>query len=120
MKEKKPKLDNEDEGSNPTDEGSNSMKKVKKKGRKSKCSYCRNGFLLENKCFKNNMEIMSQLFEKHNIEVPDKLEKHVESSEHCHSAQFQGDINYALSSKVKSFPHISDIDLLSDISESEI
>ena len=31
MKEKNPKLDNEDEGSNPTEEGSNSMKKVKNK-----------------------------------------------------------------------------------------
>ena len=34
VKEKKPKSNNEDEGPNPTDEGSNSMKKVKKKGRK--------------------------------------------------------------------------------------
>ena len=53
---------------------------------------------------------MSQLLEKHNIEVPDELEKHVDSSEHCHSAQFQGDIKYALSSKVKLFSHVSDID----------
>ena len=37
VKEKKPKSDNKDEGSNPTDEGS--MKKVKKKGTTSKCSY---------------------------------------------------------------------------------
>ena len=32
VKEKNPKSDNENEGSNPTDEGSNSMKKVMKKG----------------------------------------------------------------------------------------
>ena len=61
---------------------------------------------------------MSQLLEKHNIEVPDEVEKPVESSEHCHSAQFQGDINYALSARVKYFPNISDIDSLYGISES--
>ena len=87
VKEKKPKSDNhEDEDSKLTDEGLNSMKKFKKKGITSKCYYGRNGFLLENKCFKNNMEIMSQLLEKHNNEIPDELEKPVESSEHYHSA----------------------------------
>ena len=47
MKEKKPKSDNEYEISKPIDEGS--MKKVKKKGRTSKCSYCIQGFHPENK-----------------------------------------------------------------------
>ena len=47
------------------------------------------------------MVIMSRLLEKHNIEVPSELEKHDDSSEHCHSAQFQGDINYDLSVRVK-------------------
>ena len=61
MKEKKPKLDNEYEGSNPTDEGSNSMKKFKKKGIKSKCYYYRKFYHPENKCFKKIMDIMSQL-----------------------------------------------------------
>ena len=61
---------------------------------------------------------MSQLLEKHNIEVLDELEKPIESTEHCHSVQFQGDINYELSSRVKSLPHISDIDSFFDISES--
>ena len=37
VKEKKPKSDNEDESSKPTDEGS--MKKFNEKGSKSKCSY---------------------------------------------------------------------------------
>ena len=37
---------------------------------------------------------MSKLLEKHNIEFPDELEKSAESSEHFHSAQFQGDTNY--------------------------
>ena len=83
VKEKKPKSGNEDEGSNPTDEG---LKKVNKKGRTSKCSYCRNGFHSDNKCFKKNMGIMSLFLEKHNIEVPDELEKLVESSEHYYSA----------------------------------
>ena len=96
------------------------MKKVKKKERTSKCSYCRKGFHSEKKCFKKNMEIMSQLLEKHKIEVPDELEKPADSSEQCHSVQFQGDITYALSSRVLSFSHVSDIDLFSDISESEI
>ena len=84
VKERKPKSDFEDESLKPTDEGS--MKKVKKKGSKSKCSYCRNGFHPENKCFNNNMDIMSQLLEKHNIEVTNELEKPFESSEHCHCA----------------------------------
>ena len=75
VKEKNPKLDNEDEISNPSNEGSNSMKKVKKKGRTSKCYYCRKGFHSEKKCFNKKLYIMSQLLEKHNIEVPDELEK---------------------------------------------
>ena len=64
------------------------------------------------------MEIMSHLLEKHNIEVPDELENLVESSKQCHSVQSQGIINYALSARVKSFPHISNIDSFSDILES--
>ena len=56
VKEKNPKLDNEDESLKPIDEGS--MKKVKKKGSTSKCSYCSKGFHLENKCFKKKMDIM--------------------------------------------------------------
>ena len=83
---KKPKSKIEDE-----DSYEDLMKKVKKKGRKSKCSYCRKGFHSDNKCFKKNMDIMSQLLEKHKIEVPDELEKPVDSSEHSHSVQFQGD-----------------------------
>ena len=83
-KEKKPKSGNEDESLNPTDEVS--MKKVKKKGNTFKCSYFRKGFHAKNKCFKKNMNIMSQLLEKHNIEAPDELENPVESSKHYHSA----------------------------------
>ena len=52
------------------------------------------------------MDIMSQLLEKHEIEVPDVLEKPIDSSKHCHSAQFQGDITYALGARVKSFSHV--------------
>ena len=62
----------------PTDE--DSMKKVKKKGSTSKCSDCSKGFHPENKCSKNNMDIISQLLEENKIEVPDDLEKHVDSS----------------------------------------
>ena len=64
------------------------------------------------------MDIVSQLLEKHNIEVPDELEKPVDSLEHCHSAQFQGDITYDLSTRFKSFSDVFDIDLFSDISKS--
>ena len=78
VKEKKLRSDNEDESSKPTDEGS--MKKVKKKGSESKCSYCIKEFHLEKKIFMNNMDIMSQLLDKHNIEVLDELEKTTESS----------------------------------------
>ena len=66
------------------------------------------------------MDIMSHLLEKHKNEVPYEIKNHVDSSEHCHSAQFQGGIIYVLSAKVKSFTHISKIGLLSDISEMEI
>ena len=59
---KKPKSEIEDE-----DSYEDLMKKVKKKGSTSKCSYCRKGFNLENKCFKKNMDIMSHLLEKHKI-----------------------------------------------------
>ena len=45
VKDKKPKPEIKDEGSKPTDE--DSMKKVKKKGRKSKCSYFSKGFNIE-------------------------------------------------------------------------
>ena len=64
------------------------------------------------------MDIMSQLLDKHKIEVLDELEKPAHSSEQCHTVQFQGDITYALSAIVLSFSHIYDIDLLFDISES--
>ena len=43
---------------------------------------------------------MSWLLEKHKIEVPEELEKPADSSEQCHTAQFQGDITYALSVRV--------------------
>ena len=62
------------------------MKKVKKKGITYKCYYCRKGFHSEKKCFKKNMDIMSQVLEKHKIKVPDELEKPMDSSEQCHSA----------------------------------
>ena len=78
---KKPKPEIEDE-----DSYEYLMKKVKKKGSTSKCSYCSKGFHSENNCFKNKMDIMSQLLEKHKIEVPNELEKPVDSSEQCHSA----------------------------------
>ena len=71
VKEKKPKSEIEDESSKPTDE--DSVKKVKKKGSISKCSYCIKVFHLEKKFFHNNIYIMSHLLEKHNIEVPDEL-----------------------------------------------
>ena len=58
MKEKNPKSDNEDECLKPIDEGS--MKKVKNKGSRYKCSYCSRGFPPEKKCFKKNMDTMSQ------------------------------------------------------------
>ena len=63
---------------------------------------------------------MSHILEKHKIEVSDELENHVDSSEQCQTAQFQGDITYALSGRVLSFSDVSDIDLFSNISESKI
>ena len=109
---KKPKSESEDE-----DSYEDLMKKAKKKGSTSKCSYCSKGFHSEKKCFKKKMDIMSQLLEKHKIEVPDELEKPADSSEQCHTAQFEGDITYALSARVLSFSHVSDIDLVSNMSK---
>ena len=118
MKEKKQNSEIEDESSKPTNE--DPMKIVKKKGITYKFSYCSKVFQSDIRCFKKNMDIMSHLLEKHKIEVPDELEEPADSSEQCHTAQFQGDITYALSARVLSFSHVSDIDLVSDISESEI
>ena len=67
---KKPKSESEDE-----DSYEDLMKKVKKKGSTSKCSYCSKCFHSEKKCFKKNIEIMSHLLEKHKIKVSDELEK---------------------------------------------
>ena len=53
VKEKKTELDNEDESSKPTYEGS--MRKVKKKGSTSKCSYCSKVFRPKKEHLKNNM-----------------------------------------------------------------
>ena len=61
---------------------------------------------------------MSQLLEKQKIKVREELEKPSDSSEQCQTAQFQGDITCALSARVLSFSHASDIYLVSDISES--
>ena len=77
------------------------MKKGKNKGITTNCSYCNKGFNIEKKCFNIKMDIMSQLLEKHNIEVPDELEKPTKSLKHCHSAKSQGNITYALSYRVK-------------------
>ena len=110
---KKPKSEIEDDSSKPTDE--DSIKKGKKKGSTSKFSYCRNIFHSDNNFFKNNMDIMSHIFEKHKFKVPDELKKPVDSPKQCHTTQFQGDITYALSSRVLSFSHVSDIYLISYI-----
>ena len=83
VKEKKPKLEIEDESLKPTDE--DSIKKSKKKGSTSKCSYCSKGFHSEKKCFKKNMDIMSHILKKYKIEVLDELEKPNDSSEQCHT-----------------------------------
>ena len=74
VKEKKTKSDFEDEGfedegSNSTDEGSNFKKKGNKKGR-SQCTYCRKYSHNENSFFKNKMDIVTQLLERNNVDVP--------------------------------------------------
>ena len=78
MKEKKPKSEIEDESSKPTDE--DSMKKFKNKGGTYKCYYYSKVFHPVNKFFNKNMDIMSHLLQKHNIEVPNELENPVNSS----------------------------------------
>ena len=69
VKGKNSKSDSEDEGSYSTDEGLNSKKKGNKKGR-SKCTYCRKPSHNEKYYFKNNMDIIIQLLERKNIDVP--------------------------------------------------
>ena len=85
MKENKSKSNDEDEGSNHVNEGFNSMKKFKKKGRSSKCSYWSKFFHSEKKFFNKKMDIMANFLEKHNIDVPDEVEKPVESLDQCHT-----------------------------------
>ena len=68
---------------------------------------------------------MDNLFEKHNIDVPNfakktEPKKPIESREHHHNARSQGNKNYYLSDKVKYFSQLSNIDSFFDISESEI
>ena len=70
VKEKNTKSDSEDEGSNSTDEGSNFKNKGNKKGI-SQCTYWIKYSYNENYCFKNKMDIMIQLLEISNIDVPD-------------------------------------------------
>ena len=84
MKEKNPKSDDEDDGSNPTYEGSNSLNKSKKKGISSNCFNHS-----EKNSFKNKMGIMDNFLEKYNIDLlyfanKSEPEKRVESPEHCH------------------------------------
>ena len=64
------------------------------------------------------MNIMSHFLEKHKFEVPEELENPYDSLKQCQTAQFQGDINYDLSAIVISLYHVSDIYLVSYISES--
>ena len=59
---KKPKSEIEDE-----DSYEDLMKKFKKKWSTSKCSYCRKDFHSEKKCFKKNMDLMSNILENHKI-----------------------------------------------------
>ena len=123
MKEKNPKSDDEDDF-NSIDEGSNSIKKYKKKG-SSKCYYCRKKFNSEKNYFKKKMVIMVKLLEKYNIDVPDfanksEPEKPIESPHHCHNAHSQGNNCYALSARVKYLSQLFDLDSFSDIFESEI
>ena len=66
------------------------------------------------------MEIMADFLDYHNIDVPyfvkkNEPEKPVESPEHYHNAQSQGNNKYALTSRVKQFSQISDRDSFSDI-----
>ena len=61
---------------------------------------------------------MSHLLEKHNIEVPDDLEKPTKPSKHYHSVQPKGNITYTLSARFKYLLNFSDIYSFSDISES--
>ena len=118
MKEKKPKSDSKDEGSYSADEGSNSKKKGNKKGRL-KCTYCNKTSHNEKSCFKKKLDIMTQLLERNNIDVPDfeRREKSIDPQEHCHTMQFKGNDCHALVSIVKYFPSVSNFDIQSYISE---
>ena len=69
MKENNPNSYDEDDF-NSIVEDSNSVKKSKKKGRSSNCSYCSKGNHFEKNCFKKKMGIMANFLENHNIDVP--------------------------------------------------
>ena len=96
--------------------------KSKKKG-SSKCSYYSKGFHFEKSCFKKKMGIMTQLLERHNIDVPDfakkkEPKKPIDPQVHCHNAHSKGDECYDFSARIKSFSHMSNSDTHSDISKS--
>ena len=119
VKEKMTKSESEDEGSNSIAEDSNFNKKGNKKGI-SQCTYCRKYYHNEISCFKSKMDIMSQLVERNNIDVPDfaKRGKYVDPQGHCNTVQFKGNDDYDLVARIKYFYDVSDFYTHSDISES--
>ena len=68
------------------------------------------------------MDIMIQLLERNNIDVPDfaRREKSVDPQGHCNTVQFKGNDAHALVSRIKYVSDVSDFDTHSDILESKI
>ena len=86
----------------------------------SQCTYCRKYSHNENSFFKNKMDIMTQLLERNNIDVPDfaRREKSVDPQGNCNTVQFKGNDAHASVARIKYVSDVSDFYTHSDILES--
>ena len=81
---------NPKEKKNPSEGTSSSKEEKHMKFYKSKCSYCKRGFHLENQCMQKNIEQMFKLLEKNNISLPHGAKRskdgnQTEEHELCHA-----------------------------------
>ena len=65
------------------------------------------------------MDMMIQLLERNNIDVPyfARRENFVDPQGHCNTMQFKGNDDHDLVSRIKCVSWVSDFDTNSDISE---
>ena len=102
----KEKKHSDTKSSNSTNEDSKS-KRMKSKRENTTCHYCR-GSIHEISCFRNNMDIMTNILEENNIDVPYFARR----GEHKLSLEKEnGKCMHALSARKKPIPHIYVLDV---------